>query len=330
VLCAAELASTAEIVAETGASAPTVALWRGRFAERRLEGLEDAPRTGRPRTIDQSLVRRVLAKAAEPPPEGGAGWSVRRLAAATGLSPATVHRIQRAHQQPGDGSPPARVARIHAEHDVSVAQSSSRARTAQARRELIRSSAAAVIAERGFAGTTMALVARKAGVSTGMLNHYFADRSDMLMQTLEAVSDAMLARVQREIDGTAPGLERVGALLRAWLPHVPETIEAWRVWLAAYGETVRDEHLRETIESRLEPWHTLLAEVLTGIGADRPRAVPLAWQLNALVNGLVIQALAAKPQMTLEQVRAAVFEFVTMELVSDPDAYGGLRAAARI
>jgi transposase len=98
VLRAAEGATNTQIAAEAGVSLPTVGLWRGNFAERRLDGLADAPRSGRPREIDDDEVRRVLATTLEPPPDGTTHWSVRRLAAATGISPTTVHRIWREHK----------------------------------------------------------------------------------------------------------------------------------------------------------------------------------------------------------------------------------------
>ena len=40
----------------------------------------------------------MLAKTLESPPDGSTHWSVRRLAAATGISPTTVHRIWRDHK----------------------------------------------------------------------------------------------------------------------------------------------------------------------------------------------------------------------------------------
>src|SRR3954471_5406108 len=98
VLRAAEGATNTQIAAETGVSLPTVGLWRRSFCERRLAGLADAPRCGRPRTIDDGEVRRVLAKTLEQPPDGSTHWSVRRLAAATGVSATTVHRIWREHK----------------------------------------------------------------------------------------------------------------------------------------------------------------------------------------------------------------------------------------
>jgi transposase len=98
VLRAADGLSNTGIAREVGVSLPTVGLWRRNFSERRLEGLKDAPRSGRPRAIDDDEVRRVLAKTLERPPDGTTHWSVRRLAAVTGVSPSTVHRIWRDHK----------------------------------------------------------------------------------------------------------------------------------------------------------------------------------------------------------------------------------------
>ena len=97
VLRAAEGASNTQIAREVGVSLPTLGLWRRNFCERGLEGLRDAPRSGRPRRIDDDQVQRVLAKTLEPP-DGATHWSVRRLAEATGISPTTMHRIWREHK----------------------------------------------------------------------------------------------------------------------------------------------------------------------------------------------------------------------------------------
>jgi transposase len=98
VLRAAEGASNTEIAGEIGVSLNTVGWWRRNFSERRMDGLETAPRSGRPREITDDEVQRVLAKTLEKPPDGSTHWSVRRLAAATGISSSTVHRIWRDHK----------------------------------------------------------------------------------------------------------------------------------------------------------------------------------------------------------------------------------------
>src|SRR5258707_5199330 len=81
------------------------------------------------------------------------------------------------------------------------------------RREQICRAAATVISREGFAGTTMRMVAEEAGVSTGMLNHYFANRQDLLTQALVFVSERAQARMREAVEGVPPGPARLQALL---------------------------------------------------------------------------------------------------------------------
>src|SRR3990172_11947682 len=50
VLGAAEGRTAQEIAGEVGCSLPTVVKWRGRYARQWMQGLRDAPRSGRPLT----------------------------------------------------------------------------------------------------------------------------------------------------------------------------------------------------------------------------------------------------------------------------------------
>jgi transposase len=95
VLRAADGVTNTRIADELGTSLPTVGQWRSRYAEHGIAGLNDAPRSGRPRQIDDTTVQAVIAKTLEPPPPGESHWSVRRLADELDLSRSTVHRIWR-------------------------------------------------------------------------------------------------------------------------------------------------------------------------------------------------------------------------------------------
>jgi transposase len=74
----------------------TVCKWRARFLRDRLDGLLDEPRPGTPRTISDAQVEEVIVRTLESKPPGATHWSVRQMAAATGLSRNTVNRIWRA------------------------------------------------------------------------------------------------------------------------------------------------------------------------------------------------------------------------------------------
>jgi transposase len=96
VLAAAEGRSSKEIAAELGCNANTVGKWRGRFARRGFDGLHDEPRPGKPRSISDEDVERVIVKTLEEQPANATHWSTRSMAAATGMSQTAVSRIWRA------------------------------------------------------------------------------------------------------------------------------------------------------------------------------------------------------------------------------------------
>ena len=73
----------------------TVAKWRGKFVERRLDGLYDEPRVGAPRTISDEDVEAIIVKTLETTPPGETHWSTRSMAKAVGVSHAMVGRIWR-------------------------------------------------------------------------------------------------------------------------------------------------------------------------------------------------------------------------------------------
>jgi transposase len=87
-----------EIAKVLGISRPTVQLWRERFLAFRLAGLEkDAPRPGRKPKISQKKVSGIVEATLHTTPPDATHWSSRSMAAAQGVSEATVRRIWKQH-----------------------------------------------------------------------------------------------------------------------------------------------------------------------------------------------------------------------------------------
>src|SRR3954452_11869009 len=97
VLAIADGAGTSATARSLGVSRPTVIKWRERFLALGLDGLDDRPRSGRPKTIDDS---QIIAATLEPPPGSLAvtHWSSRLLGRHLGISDATVARAWRAYR----------------------------------------------------------------------------------------------------------------------------------------------------------------------------------------------------------------------------------------
>ena len=99
-------------LAATGWSAPTIAAelqqsekcvrrWIERFNAAGLEGLDDAPRSGRPRTYPEDVYSRVIAKARALPPKPAEGdvpptchWTLDRLQTELAKDGMTIKRSQ--------------------------------------------------------------------------------------------------------------------------------------------------------------------------------------------------------------------------------------------
>src|SRR5882724_4235845 len=84
------------VAARLGIDPDAVGKWRRRFAEQRLEGLWDEPRSGTPRTIEDARIEAVIVRTLETKPADATHWSSRGMARASGLSVSTVQRIWRA------------------------------------------------------------------------------------------------------------------------------------------------------------------------------------------------------------------------------------------
>jgi len=94
-LLAAEGPENKEICTVLDIDANTVGKWRRRYAERRLDGLLDEPRPGRPREIGDEIAE-TIRPTVETTPRDATHWSLRSMAQAVGHAPSMVHWIWQA------------------------------------------------------------------------------------------------------------------------------------------------------------------------------------------------------------------------------------------
>ena len=126
----------------------------------------------------------------------------------------------------------------------------------------------ACLAELGWSGATVSVIAERAGVSRGATQHYFPTREDLLTAAIEHMADVRLAEIRREA-ARLPGVsgQRTADVVRLLvrLYTGPVFRAALQLWAAASAS----EFLRELVlplEARLgREAHKAAIELL---GAD--------------------------------------------------------------
>jgi len=96
VLLCAEGRTNQQIASQLSVTPGTVSKWRGRFARKRLDGLLEQPRAGRPREIGDDKIEQVVVDTLESTPRNATHWSTREMARHSGLNQTAVGRIWRA------------------------------------------------------------------------------------------------------------------------------------------------------------------------------------------------------------------------------------------
>lgn len=98
VLLSGESMGAVAVAATVGKSVLTVRRWRRRYRDKGVDGLlKDATRPPRRKPLSAETVKNVVAMTLNTKPPGVTHWSVRSMAKASGISPAAVQRIWKAH-----------------------------------------------------------------------------------------------------------------------------------------------------------------------------------------------------------------------------------------
>ena len=77
-------------------SDPIVFKWRNRYKAQGLKGLNDAPRSGQPRKLDQKMIKKILDDTVHKKPPGATHWSIRTMAKHAGVTCWQVQQIWKA------------------------------------------------------------------------------------------------------------------------------------------------------------------------------------------------------------------------------------------
>jgi len=87
------------------------------------------------------------------------------------------------------------------------------------KRDEILAAAQALFAEYGYAGTTMRMIAERAGVAFGLVSHYFGNKEKLFLVAGHEMIDAMLAVIKQDMAAAQNGLQAVDIFVDSYLSY---------------------------------------------------------------------------------------------------------------
>ena len=158
------------------------------------------------------------------------------------------------------------------------------------RRAELTDAAARLIALAGIEAATLRDVAREAGMTTGALTHYFADKRELLMHTFQAsLQHRRSSRADREPDDPLGALM---ASLQGALPLDHDRKRHWMVTIAFCAQAAGDAEMAAAQRDAYREFRSHIADLARRAGLTTGRsAVRTAEQLIAVADGIAIQAL---------------------------------------
>ena len=167
-----------------------------------------------------------------------------------------------------------------------------------------------VVRQGGVGALSIRAVGKEAGWTSGIVQHYFPTKNDLLRHAFELVQQRTVTRM-REMTGAAPPERALECALLALLPVDPDIEAEAEVWLAFLGLALGEAALRETAERGAHELIDLMTEQVVRAQAAGVVNCALverdvATELLSLADGLNVQSLFRRQAMPPDMLRALV------------------------
>jgi transcriptional repressor BetI len=179
------------------------------------------------------------------------------------------------------------------------------------RRQLIEATIAS-IHEVGFAESSLSRISARAGVSTGIVHHYFEDKAELLESTLRALGTKLRLCVVRKLSAARTPVERLLAVIDGNIgteQFTPEGVSAWLAFWAQVPTSPRLARIQHVVISRLRD---NLVDALKRMG--RKDALEIARVTEALIDGLWLRAALSEDGPDSARARRLVLDYLNARL----------------
>jgi TetR/AcrR family transcriptional repressor of bet genes len=187
----------------------------------------------------------------------------------------------------------------------------------ETRRRLLIEAAERCLAAHGIQGFTIDRICREAGVSRGLISHYFAGKDALLVAVYRSSLYGAITDRMAVAGSAATPTARLAAMID--VAFLPETFRRANllVWLALWGAVATNPKLQKVHRSLYRDYRARLAEEIAAVAAERRMtldAAALARNAIALIDGLWLEWCLDPHALTPADARAACLGLIEAQL----------------
>ena len=184
------------------------------------------------------------------------------------------------------------------------------------------------LSEGGMAAFKMERVAAEAGVSLGLVSHYFTSKDELLKEMYRrALYDDVYRKVEELDNAPAAGeTEESGAAARRLCQMVDSIIDPTYLkpanlttWLTLWGEIIVNPPLRRVHRTLYRSYMDLLSRLITAVAVERRLQVEpaeMARNFQALIDGLFLERALDSQALDHADLRRAAYQYLELQLGS--------------
>ncbi|RKF18705.1 transcriptional regulator BetI [Alginatibacterium sediminis] len=173
----------------------------------------------------------------------------------------------------------------------------------------------AVIDDVGLAGASVSLISKKAGVSSGIIHHYFGGKHGLLEETMRTVlrklSTASIAHL-RAVDPNDVSA-RVTAIVAANFDGYQVESKVTKTWMAFWAQSMHDQdlHRLQRVNERRLLSH-LRFELKKAMPAEQ--AVFVAQGIAALIDGIWLRGALNPAGISMHKAQEIISDYLEKQL----------------
>lgn len=129
-----------------------------------------------------------------------------------------------------------------------------------------------VVEEEGFKGMTIGKIAKRMGVNSGLLIHYFKSKEGLIMEMVEYLYESSMNKYLKELESHTTPKDRLETLLDILFDTSGTRPQRDAVFWSCYAMGFRDDAIREKIKGMMEKFIEFGIDEMT------------TWEANDLVS----------------------------------------------